>query len=159
MGCAGSALVPGLRQDEGPDIDRDTRDKLDGRFRQAFHTLRDKLRDAKAPTKSITTSDSYGPDDPFTLTWIWEVVKLPGHNLGDSIDEPLRSRLKKAAEKTVKRAFEKPEQPVLQVRNGQEAFVHAFPLLRCIELARRCATMSMALGLDPSGTTPGFLIA
>jgi hypothetical protein len=81
--------------------------------------------------ESLTTSTTWGDNDPLTLTWIYEIMKSSRPVKNDELEmrliEVIRSR--------IDQAFEHPENVVLSnIANGPRAVPHVFPLLRIVQL-------------------------
>jgi hypothetical protein len=93
----------------------------------------------KAHPSPLTNSGTFGVDDPFTLTWLLEVLRgRPGN-------EGFLKALRRRAEQRVRVVLnsDSPGTEVLQIRSD-EVVDHAFPVLRILQLRE-------SLQQDPGG--------
>jgi len=144
-GIRTSSLAPAVGDPQGDDARVVS---TAGHIDQAMHVLarrsakvpRDVEKGLKAgdvrprPWPPLTDSATFGPDDPFTLSWLVEV-------LASTKDPALKSflaQLRARARARVIRVAKLPDGGVLQIR-PQERVPHAFPLLRIAQLAKTLA--------------------
>jgi adenylate kinase family enzyme len=83
------------------------------------------------PNPPLVDSATFGPDDPFTLTWLLELLReasTPEH-------VAFREQLTEHARLLVRRVLKDPGTPVLQIKED-EAVENSFPLLRVLHLQR-----------------------
>lgn len=94
----------------------------------------------------VTTSTTWGDDDPLTLAWLYEL-------LADRDDwAALRNRVVQAAVERITDAFENPDNAVLRgggITRSTMALPHSFPILRLVQLERAL----LRDGQLPSGST------
>lgn len=127
---SGRPLVSSRETASVPEYER-ARDRLNGIYDVALQTLRERIGDINELGRSnqtsarLTTSGTFGPDDPFTLCWALEV--FPN-------DEIPQNWLDVATE--VSQRVTNPQEPVLR-RDDQTAGPHALPLLRLVHLYER----------------------
>ena len=99
--------------------------------------------------KPVTYSESFGDDDPLTLSWLTEIFanadsKMPSGRKIEDINikgfNQFRKKLAQRAYTMLKNAFNKPQEPFLQwksqrqTRTHKSSVDHAFPLLRAVHL-------------------------
>jgi len=103
------------------------------------------------PGKLISSSSSFGNNDPFTLSWITELFQKyqdPSKNPFKDIE----TSTKEIADEIIKQSFENPENPILNFKeceiggemqdiNKRTPSNHIFPLLRVIHLYRTLYTI------------------
>ncbi len=78
----------------------------------------------------IVSSKSYGYDDPFSLSWIAELISTNNTDFGTIIEPFVSISLDK-----INKAFSSPENPILEVDGKtRKTTNHIFPLLRVIHL-------------------------
>jgi hypothetical protein len=96
------------------------------------------------PSRPLTDSATFGWDDPFTVSWLLEVLR------DDQNPEraKFRQRLGERGWRLVRRVAEDPAAPVLQIKKGEEV-PHAFPLLRVLQLAHTLSRIDRHA--DPTG--------
>jgi len=85
---------------------------------------------------ALTDSATFGWDDPFTLTWLLEVL----HHETQPNWATFRKALMVHARATVKVVLRKPAAPVLLI-NPEEIVLHSFPLLRVIQMGQTLSRM------------------
>jgi MoxR-like ATPase len=91
------------------------------------------------PPPGVFDSPTFGKDDPFTLAWLVEVLRLAARqpDLGDpeSASKAL-AMVEKQALTRVTQVLQDPSKPVLEpIRGGERPVPHPFPLLRIVQLA------------------------
>ena len=155
-----SVLVPAIRSDDRlkfdvnhPTFNEARKEHLQKSFRRACEALaetlktppdiathrlsKDKLHeDFKNRTdRLVTLSGTYGCNDPFTLTWVAETLAMAKNHLEMDCSAALE-RVQEAASETARAAYEKPNISPLRLQAPEvEGYAHAFPLLRCVQLA------------------------
>ena len=91
------------------------------------------------PPAGVLDSATFGKDDPFTLTWLVELLRLAARepDLVDSQSaEKARKMVEQVAETRVTRALEDPSTPVLvPMQSNERPVLHPFPLVRIVQLA------------------------
>jgi AcrR family transcriptional regulator len=90
---------------------------------------------------ALTDSTTFGWDDPFTMTWLLEVLWHDDHR------QSFLEGLKEHGWATVKAALANPKEPVLLI-SPEEVVFHAFPVLRVIQMGQ---TLSRMAGWDSLG--------
>jgi hypothetical protein len=146
-----SSLAPSVGDPQGSDVMRATINRLINRAMDCLARLSDDLAPVvqqrveagfprPRPRPALTDSATFGWDDPFTLSWLLEVLEGDDAHARAAFREKLRRR----ALALVKRVAKNPTEPVLQIRPGEHVR-HAFPLLRVLQLAR---TLSRAGDVD-----------
>jgi hypothetical protein len=88
------------------------------------------------PNPPLTDSATFGWDDPFTATWLLELLQ----DDTEASHQALANDLQTHADQLIARVVAHPESPVLQIRE-REVVSHAFPLLRVLQLAHTVAKM------------------
>lgn len=76
-------------------------------------------------------SSSYGKNDPFTLSWLAELLINVNPNY---FEESLRTQFLDIARTRIIASFENPTKPILEFDEGRRASSHVFPLLKIIHL-------------------------
>jgi hypothetical protein len=142
-GIQQSSLAPSIGDPLGEDKDGDrVKESTDLALKRLAVLSRDHMAEIlmkrkeggwpdPSPNPPATESATFGWDDPFTLTWLVEL-------LAGETDEDLQqfsTTLSEHAEALISRVAKDPATPVLQLRAG-ESVSHAFPLLRVLQLAR-----------------------
>ena len=125
-----SVLVPAIKTGTGKQ--RDPREVMP-LIKSGTSALLQSLNvdDDKQP---MTTSGTWGSDDPLTLTWLYEVLKT--NVVDDPQAERARQRIKTLAEQRVDALIDDPDSPILNLGTGGEGQVrHPFALLRSVQLA------------------------
>jgi hypothetical protein len=104
-------------------------------------------------SRNLTTSTTFGPDDPFTLTWIVEVAR------NSSSNKEFRAKALKFGNRLVKRVVRNPDGPILQLEQGTQVS-NTFPLLRVLQLGESMSRAKRGSGVSQFidiGTTREFL--
>jgi hypothetical protein len=105
----------------------DSTSKLRRHLTSSTTKLYEECQSAEGP---VTTSTTWGNDDPLTLTWLYEIIKSR-----IVADEGLESRLTDRIQDRIHEALAHPESVVLSnVASGPRAVPHVFPLLRIVQL-------------------------
>jgi ATPase family associated with various cellular activities (AAA) len=146
----GSALVPAI-QSQPLELSDEQLDRMHLVLRDGIQRLV-AISGASKTRGSVTKSPTYGPNDPFTLTWFLEILRTEppsGRPLDPDTADPL-ARVTDSASALVKRVFAAPTQPVLQLRRNEEAVLHAFPLLRVVQLYKALEAGGKAPAVDPT---------
>ena len=114
-----------------PEIDRCRSDRKElGKWREA-----QKERDRPTPPKGArltTTSGSFGPNDPLTLTWLLEILGEGTVAKPEDLKR-LRDDLIPVAHEIVTSACQQPDRSPLRLPS-HDLVPHAFPLLRVLHL-------------------------
>jgi len=97
-----------------------------------------------------TTSESFGPNDPLTLTWLLEVLG-EGTLAGPEVRERLMQDLKEPVVEIVTSTCERPDYSPLRLRS-RDLVPHAFPLLRVLHLVKAAEL----LGWQPVPSVDGI---
>lgn len=131
-----SSLVPAIRL-RSLELSDEVRVRLDTVLQEGVDHLV-MVSGASKRSGDVTSSLTFGPNDPFTLTWFLELLEAQPQSVTTGVEagtKPL-DRLRSAASNLVKTTFDDPRKPVLQLREevGEEAVPHAFPLLRVVHL-------------------------
>ncbi len=79
----------------------------------------------------VTSSRSYGPNDPFTLLWILQVLSALGSNTAFA---DFQLQCERAAAALVNRVFQNRENELGRVLDTNGALEHVFPLLYVVQL-------------------------
>jgi MoxR-like ATPase len=91
------------------------------------------------PPPGIFDSPTFGKDDPFTLAWLVELLRLAARQPGLADSESANKALamvEKAARTRVARVLADPSKPVLEpTRDTERPVPHPLPLLRIVQLA------------------------
>src|ERR1017187_4729411 len=137
-----SPLVPSVtmrNQSEMPPnirtLHRDVSDALKGillELLQSMDRLRLERKKRRDPSRrfEVCWSSTYGPDDPFTLVWLFEL--LFAYRDDDAI-QPFYQTAKRVADARVKAVFESTK-PAREALTNEHNLEHLFPLLRTIQL-------------------------
>jgi len=142
-----SVLLPAMDRyvflGEEKNLTKITHEELERVFSKGFSKIiRESQKTFRARDK-VFYSESFGDNDPFTMTWFLELVigiDEDNRRLKNNIDhfDKFKNKLIKCALDLVKNTFEKPYEPILQWKKSkgpQKTPVdHAFPLLRTIHL-------------------------
>ncbi len=131
------------------------RDEFEDVFRNAFRKIISKSQKLteKDDTK-VFTSESFGDNDPFTLTWFLEIFVSVGQydeKLKNEIHrfDEFRNKLVKCALQVAKKAFKVPYEPFLEwkkpKRTQKTPVDHAFPLLMAIYLYKILSQLNKPL--------------
>ncbi len=113
------------------EIDRIRDDRKEQRRWRDLQGERRRPRPPVGP-QLATTSASFGPNDPLTLTWLLEIVGEGTLARPDDLQR-LRDDLIPAAHEIVASACEQPDQSPLRLPS-HDLVPHAFPLLRVLHL-------------------------
>jgi hypothetical protein len=108
---------------------------------------------ASKPSGAVTTSPTFGPNDPFTLTWFLETLEAQPPSSACQARTPgvdPAARVRAAAVDLVTQTFEAPDKAVLLLTGHEEAIPHAFPLLRVIHLLKALEQANAAPTVDPA---------
>lgn len=146
----GSALVPAVQM-LPLELSNDQHERLERVLQSGVDRLV-AISGASKVDGPVTESPTYGPDDPFTLTWFLEILEAqpPSSNNADPITPDPVARVAAAASALVKRVFASPATPVLRLRRNEEAVLHAFPLLRVVHLHKALEQAGKAPTVDPT---------
>lgn len=84
---------------------------------------------------SLTTSTTWGPDDPLTLTWLYEL--LEAGVVDDVQAEPYRRAIQHLADKRIMQLINAPRSmPLTPLTTDERPVAHPFPVLRSVQLAK-----------------------
>jgi len=85
----------------------------------------------------VTESGTFGDDDPFTLTWLIELVQNLGGDVSpySSRQSRFKTRLVSHAASISNRALSDPTQASLRLARDKQSLRHTFPLLRIVHLS------------------------
>lgn len=130
-----SRLVPAVGS--VPVIAKESRDEIDGLISKAIEGLRAQARILKRDDGKdlpepwfrppLTMSATFGWDDPFTLTWLLELL------WGDASHVDFRDEIASRSWEVVRRVLSTPAKPVLQLDERNQV-PNAFALLRVLQL-------------------------
>jgi hypothetical protein len=131
---SGSELVPAIRKETntaGPP--EEIRALLERGMQVLIHNMGNISTDA--PNALLTSSSTWGHDDPLTLTWLAEL--LNANILDPTETQPIRATLAQHVETKLTEILAKPSSANLRAQQSDEYPVdHPFPLLRYIHLAK-----------------------
>jgi hypothetical protein len=150
-----------------PDRDGIVTDPLRRDLDAVTRRLVEEVRDDISPSGEVKTrSRTFGPDDPFTLTWLVELLRMTRSPSGGGPPEGVEQALAavtRAARARVTQALSDPTQPVLQSSSSEDGeeregrkdrfrpLYHIFPLLRVAYLASLLAEQEPDRRLDHLG--------
>jgi hypothetical protein len=110
---------------------KETRQAIDTLVRRAVNRL---ILESQELKGSLSTSGTYGNDDPFTLTWLLEVLAGEG---APKHWARFREALKKTAWERVRDVLGDPDGSNRVLRLDEKEIVpHSFPLLRILQLGQ-----------------------
>ncbi len=139
-----SQLVPSVPQGGDFYVDESSLSVVDRATGRLAQELR---REAtRGGDETRTRSSVFGKNDPFTLMWVFELLRVRAEQgsrasgVGELVDlDQIRSDLLTAANEVVERALSRPLEPILIANDTDSDFtpvVHSFPLLRTVQLAK-----------------------
>jgi len=126
-----SVLVPGIRRQRSND--KGLTPQAKELYLSGTRDLIDHLR-GRIGQKNLTTSGTWGPNDPLTLTWLHEL--FTAQCVKDDQDAiALVAMLKFRAEKTIRRGFKDPDRYLRKNSGEMGITANPFRLLRLVQLA------------------------
>ena len=144
IGVVLETVEPGVLVPEVSISKPESKDKQSSQeiLRNGLTQIAQRSNDRKAPAGSLFKSNSFGLDDPFTITWLLELLTNKSSPMGWEENEDVqqfKSRLFAVASDRLK-SISKSTHPLLHWGNDlnkeRRSANHMFPLLRYVQISR-----------------------